>query len=143
MAGIRVNTGVKRIDVNDSGDYITLSLHDNAFLDRFFALYESMQQMAEESAEKEKAIREKHPDGGGEGFLRETFTLYADYSRRMWEEVDGLFGEGTCRKIFGNITPSFELYLDFFEQLTPYLKEFVQEKQQRLNKYSPERSGNV
>ena len=46
MAGIRVNTGVKRIEVNDDGDYITLSLSDNDFLNRFFALYENSQKMA-------------------------------------------------------------------------------------------------
>ena len=33
MAGIRVSTGEKHIEVNDNGDYITLNLNDNA-LDR-------------------------------------------------------------------------------------------------------------
>ena len=47
MAGIRVNTGVKRIEVNDDGDFITLSLHDNAFLEKFFSLYETLQKMAD------------------------------------------------------------------------------------------------
>ena len=58
MAGIRVNTGVKRIEVNDDGDYITLSLSDNDFLNRFFALYENSQKMANEFSSSEAQIRE-------------------------------------------------------------------------------------
>lgn len=139
MAGIRVNSGIKRIEVNDEGDYITLSLSDNAFLDRFFSLYENVQEMASESAAAGKEI------GGSDDNknLREVFRLYEEAGKKMCFEVDRLFGEGTCEKVFGSITPSIELYIDFFEQLTPYLHEFAQEKRQRLSKYSAERTGNV
>ena len=143
MNGIRVNTGVKRIEVNDDGDYITLNLSDNSFIDRFFALYQSIQRVAEDSAAKEAAIREKYKGGDEDGLLREAFALYKDSSRSMMEEVDKLFGGGTCKKVFGDITPGFELYIDFFEQLTPYLQTFAAEKAQRLSKYSADRTGNV
>lgn len=144
MSGIRVSTGVKRIEVNDDGDYITLSLNDNAFLDRFFSLYENMQKLADESTAKEKEIRAKYQDTADtDQLLRETFDLYKGAGVSMKAEVDNLFGEGTCRKVFGDITPSFELYLDFFEQLTPYLQDFAKEKAQRMSKYSAARTGNV
>ncbi|MCI8714317.1 MAG: hypothetical protein HFF66_00780 [Oscillospiraceae bacterium] len=144
MAGIRVNTGIKRIEVNDNGDYITLSLDDNAFLERFFALYENSQKLAEEAAGKENAIRQKYEDSGDQNtFLRETFSMYAEVSAAMMAEVDGLFGNGTCKKVFGGITPGFELYMDFFEQLRPYLEEFAKEKNQRMSRYSAARTGNV
>lgn len=144
MERIRVNTGVKRIEVNDHGDYITLSLNDNAFLERFFKLYENVQKLANESAAKEEDIQNRHKESGNkEARLRETFSLYAEVGDSMRAEVDGLFGEGTCKKVFGDIAPSFELYLDFFEQLTPYLQEFAKEKTQRMNKYSAKRTGNV
>lgn len=146
MSGIRVNTGVKRIEVNDDGDYITLSLNDNAFLDRFLSLYERIQNMADEYTGKENAVREKYADGAEssrDGLLRETFALYTEAGKTMKQEMDSLFGEGSCKKVFGDITPSFELYLDFFEQLTPYLQEFAKEKAQRMSKYSAGRTGNV
>ena len=63
MNGIRVNTGVKRIEVNDDGDYITLNLSDNDFIDRFFSLYKNIQKMAEESSAKEKDIRAQYSGG--------------------------------------------------------------------------------
>lgn len=144
MGGIRVNTGIKRIEVNDDGDYITLSLNDNAFLDRFFSLYERLKNMADESSAKEKAIHDKYMGRADEaGLIQETFGLYAEAGAAMKAEMDGLFGEGACRKVFGDITPAFELYLDFFEQLTPYLREFAEEKAQRMSKYSAGRTGNV
>ena len=144
MSGIRVNTGVKRIEVNDNGDFITLSLHDNAFLENFFSLYENLKKMAEESAQKETAIRERYKDSAdADGQLRETFSLYSEAGRSLTEEVDKLFGEGTCKKVFGDITPSFELFIEFFEQLTPYLQEFAKEKSRRISKYSAARTGNV
>jgi len=156
MAGIRVNTGVKRIDVNDNGDYITINLNDNTFLDRFFLMYENLVKMADESSAKESAVREKYKDyvgnkngGSGDverlpdGMIRDVLSLYKDASKTMMGEVDGLFGEGTCKKVFGDITPSFELYLEFFEQLTPYLQEFAKEKSRRISKYSAARTGNV
>lgn len=141
MAGIRVNSGIKKIEVNDNGDYITLSLSDNAFLERFFSLYENIQKMAEESAAAGKEINDKGMTDNSS--LREVFRLYDEAGEKMRSELDGLFGEGTCKKVFGDITPGLELYLDFFEQLTPYLQEFAQEKRQRLSKYSPQRTGNV
>lgn len=144
MAGIRVNTGVKRIEVNDNGDYITLSLNDNDFLSRFFALYENVQRMADESSAKEAAIKEKYERSGDKaGLMKESFALYSGFGQDMMSEIDGLFGDGTCKKVFGDITPTFDLYLDFFEQLTPYLNEFAKEKAQRMSKYSASRTGNV
>lgn len=150
--GIRVNTGVKRIEVNDDGDYITINLNDNSFLDRFFSMYENIMKMADESSAKEAAIREKYKDAaetenGSEkiqdGLLKDVFSLYKEGGKAMMAEVDGLFGPGTCKKVFGDITPSFELQLDFFDQLIPYLQEFAKEKVKRMKKYSAARTGNV
>ena len=36
MAGIRVSASIKKIEVNDQGDCITLNFSDNSFPDRFF-----------------------------------------------------------------------------------------------------------
>lgn len=144
MASIRVNTGVKRIEVNDNGDYITLSLNDNAFIDRFFALRENSQKIADEYTERQREIEKKYQGSQQEeAYTREVLALYSEAGQSMMSEVDGLFGEGTCKKVFGDIAPSLELYYDFFEQLTPYLKEFAKEKAERMSKYSANRTGNV
>ena len=146
MAVIRVSTGEKHIEVNDNGDYITLNLNDNAFLDRFFALHERIQGMVEELAGREAELRASARDAGAEGLdssRKEIFSLYKEAGGRIRAEVDTLFGEYTCQKVFGDITPSFELFFDFFEQLLPYLEEFAKEKAQRMRRYSAARTGNV
>ncbi len=53
-------------------------------------------------------------------------------------------GEGTCRKVFGDIVPSVDLYVDFINQLAPYFEKYGKERQKKLmQKYNPNRRGNV
>lgn len=142
MAGIRVNTGAKRIEVNDEGDYITLNFSDHSFPERFFAMLDKVQALAEEAAPQEREIRDRYEAGSVE-LLRALTSLDGDIHRTISAEVDGLFGPGTCRKVFGDIVPGVELYDDFFSQLMPYFEEFSRERVQRMSKYSAARTGNV
>ena len=142
MAGIRVNTGAKKIEVNDSGDYIVLNFGDHSFPERFFAMTDRIQAMAEESEPEEAEIRERYEAGSLE-LTRALTSLDCRIHERISAEVDGLFGEGTCRKVFGDIVPGIELYEDFFNQLMPYFQQFGEERAKRMSKYSAERTGNV
>ena len=56
-------------------------------------------------------------------------------------KVDALFGPDTCRKVFGNIVPGTDLLIQFFEALTPYFEEHARAQQEKLGKYSAERTG--
>lgn len=142
MSGIRVNNGAKKIEVNDSGDYIVLNFSDHSFPERFFAMTDRVQALAEEAEPREKEILERYGEGSVER-LRALTALDGEVHRKISAEVDGLFGEGTCRKVFGDIVPGVELYDDFFTQLMPYFKQFGQERANRLSKYDPARRGNV
>lgn len=142
MSGIRVDTGVKRIEVNDNGDYITLNLNDHDFPNRFFAMLDKVQEITTEMEPKEQEIRKTHEAGSME-LLRALSALDNDVHRAIAAEVDTLFDPDTCRKVFGDIVPGVELYDDFFQQLTPYIKEFGKERAKRLSKYSAARTGNV
>lgn len=142
MDRIRVNNGNKKIEVNDSGDYIVLPFSDHSFPERFFATLDRVQAMAEEAEPQEAKIRGKYEEGSIE-LIRALTALDCEIHRKVSAEIDGLFGEGTCRKVFGDIVPGVELYDDFFTQLTPYFKQFGVERAQRMSKYSPARRGNV
>ncbi|NCE65403.1 hypothetical protein D1159_12650 [Pseudoflavonifractor sp. 524-17] len=142
MAGIRVNTGAKRIEVNDNGDYITLNFGDQSFPDRFFTTMDKIQEFAKEADPQEKEIRAQH-EAGSESLNRALFALYKDVHLRISAEVDHLFGPDTCKKVFGDIVPGIELFDDFFTQLMPYFEEFSKERAQRMSKYSADRMGNV
>jgi len=142
MAGIRVNTGAKRIEVNDNGDYIVLNFGDHDFPNRFFALLDTVQEIAEKAAEKEKELKEKY-EGGSLEQQRVSFAFDCELHKEIAAEVDNVFGPDTCKKVFGDIVPGVELYDDFFHQLMPYFEQFGKERAQRMSKYSAARSGNV
>ncbi len=57
--------------------------------------------------------------------------------------LDGLFGEGCCRKVFiGVETPGIELIGDFFEAITPLMQKFADERRDRISlMYNGRRKG--
>jgi len=142
MAGIRVNRGDKKIEVNDNGDYIVLNLSDSSFPDRFFSMVDRVQERADAAGEKAKEIEAKY-EAGSEALIRATASLYRELHEGVMAEVDALFGQDTCKKVFGDIVPGIELFDDFFTQLMPYFEQFGKERAQRLSKYRADRTGNV
>lgn len=142
MAGIRVATGAKRIEVNDNGDYIVLDFSDNSFPDRFFSMVDRVQARADEAGPEAEQIDAQH-EKGSEGHARAAAALWRRVHESIMAEVDGFFGAGTCRKVFGDIVPGIELYDDFFHQLMPYFEQAGKERAQRMSKYSAARTGNV
>lgn len=142
MAGIRVNTGAKKIEVNDNGDYIVLNFGDNSLPDRFFAMVDRVQDRANKAVPEAEKIEAQH-EKGSEGYMRATAALWRSVHEDLMAEIDSFFGPGTCKKVFGDIVPGIELYDDFFTQLMPYFEEAGKERAQRMSKYSAARTGNV
>lgn len=142
MAGIRVSTSVKRIEVNDNGDCIELNFSDNSFPDRFFNMLENVQKRQEDIQAQDREIKEKF--GADEyAVLQHEAALFRQMHESIMKEVDELFGADTCRKVFGDIVPGIELFDDFFHQLIPYFEEYGKERAAKLSKYSADRTGNV
>lgn len=142
MAGIRVNTGAKKIEVNDQGDFIVLDLGDSSFPDRFFSMTDRVKAKADEAAAAAKELESRY-EPGSEPALRAAAALFRKLHEDVAAEVDAFFGPDTCKKVFGDIVPSIELFDDFFTQLMPYFEQFGKERAQRLSKYSAARTGNV
>lgn len=142
MAGIRVATGAKRVEVNDNGDYIVLDFGDNSFPDRFFAMVDRIQQRANEAVPEAEKIDSQYEKGSDE-YMRATAALWRRVHEDIMAEVDGFFGPGTCKKVFGDIVPGVELYDDFFNQLMPYFEEAGKERARRMSKYNAARTGNA
>ena len=144
MAGIRVDTGDRRIEVNDQGEVITLCFSDQGFPGRVFSMIERIQDMAREAEAQEAEIRARHSgDGDSFAYLKEAAQKNEEIHRAIMAQVDGVFGQGTCRKVFGEIVPDAALFQDFFDQLTPYFEKYGRERAEKLKKYSAARTGNV
>lgn len=140
---IRVDTGAKRIEVNDDGEYITLNFADQSFPMRF---YEMMDDFEKKRPEYERRAQELDQDESltQEERTRRGLGLNLEMHAYLKTQIDALFGPETCRKVFGDIVPGVDLYTEFLNQLTPYFEKYGKERQKKLEqKYSAARRGNV
>ena len=57
-------------------------------------------------------------------------------------QLDNLFGEGCCKKVFGDIVPTPYIMADFFDQMTPILNKYANDRQAKIaEKYNRNRTG--
>ena len=142
MDRIRINNGEKRIEVNDKGEYITLNFNDQSLLSRFVHLKENFEALGTRAETEIQRIAEEYPDGSDARMKAE-----AEYNEKIHSKimsgVDSVLGKDACRKIFGDILPSFEMYDELFDQLMPYFQKYAQERAEKMQKYSAARMGNV
>lgn len=80
--------------------------------------------------------RSRHPLAQAKRFERELNLYFRDM-------VDEVFGEGTCRKCYGDILPSLEMHIQLFDALKPYFEEEAQRRRQKMNRYNAGRTGNA
>lgn len=130
---IRVSSGVKKIEVNDAGEYITLPVSDDSFVVQFYKILDRIQTAAQ-------SIPQEGPDIAGN---METVEKIVSLERELKEEVDRLFGEETCRKVFGDILPSVDLFVEFFGSLIPFIEAHRQDRMKKMSKYDAGRTGSV
>lgn len=129
---IRINSGVKKIEVNDDGEFILLPVSDDGFVLSFYRLMEDIQK-------------------SGESVSRDIVDVPAvdqvekivETEREIKAKVDTLFGDGTCKKVFGDILPSMDLFVEFFGSLVPFLEEYKNERAAKMGKYNAERTGSA
>lgn len=130
MNQIRVNSGIT-VEVNDNGDTIVVNAEDQYFIEKFLGLNDKLENIANTDA---KELENKSE--------REQLEFVILKTKEIMSEIDGLFGEDACRKVFGNIIPSPYLIADFFEQLTPIAEQYMDERQKKISKkYNRTRKG--
>lgn len=131
MNQIRVNSGIV-VEVNDNGETITVNAEDQNFIDKFFDLRERLDTLAGKMGSSDVQNQ-------GE---REQLRTLIDGTKEIMADIDQLFGENACRKVFGDIIPNPYLIADFFEQLTPIARQYMDERQKKIDaKYNRNRKG--
>lgn len=140
MEKIRLQRNIKRIEVNDDGEFITLDFDD---LNLPYRYYGMIRRFEKDRAEFAAKLAEKLKDGSPEENNDELINAERELNIYLRDAVDKVFGEGTCRKVYGDILPSVEMHLQFFEALRPYFEEEGKRRQSRMNKYSARRMGNA
>lgn len=147
MDSLRIDNGLKKIEVNDAGEYIEFSVVDSGF---FRAFFELLQWFDEQEARKEiKEMEEQgdkvvSDDGNKINYdaANSVLDIREKISKEACEKIDNIFGAESSRKIFGSITPDMYMVADFFEQITPFIEKYAKERNQSINKkYSKSRKG--
>lgn len=140
MDKIRIQRNVKRIEVNDNGDILELDFDDLNLPYNFYAM---MKKFETDRVEFTKALAEKIKGKSD----KETVDAFVEAERElniyMRDAIDKVFGEGTCRKVYGDILPSVEMHMQFFDALRPYFEEEAKRRQAKMNKYSARRMGDA
>ncbi len=138
MEKIRIARNVKRIEVNDNGEFIELDFDDLNLPYRYYAM---LKRFEKDRAEFSRELSEKLKGKTAAESTEELVEAERGLNMYFRDAIDEVFGEGTCRKVYGDILPSIEMHLQFFDALRPYFEEEAQRRQQKMNRYSAKRRG--
>lgn len=134
-----------KVYVGSGDDHIVVSGNDISIIDRFLAAGDELEALGAELDRKEAEI--------GEGGHKEEMELHREFSERAAGIMDGVFGEGTTCKFFGdvyeaipNFQPDLECFLDFWDSLIPVIERLSEHKvrlerlasKKRMSKYQPQ-----
>jgi len=146
---IKVDNGIRKIGVNDNGDYIEISVNDRGLHSRFAEMMDWFDKQQEIIANKGKELTKKHgssplisEDEEGEvkintSAIVDVTNVETDHYKECCEKIDEVFGEGTCKKVFGDVIPDDVLIVEFFEQITPVLQKLAEERGEKIgNRYT-------
>lgn len=131
MNEIRVNSGIV-VNVNDNGDTITINVEDQSFIDKLFGFYNRIDSVANEMNTPEM-------EGKSE---REQLDSVIEKTKEIMKDIDGMFGDNACKKVFGDIIPSPYLIADFLDQLVPIANQYMDERKKKIaERYNRKRKG--
>lgn len=140
MEKIRIQRNVKQIEVNDNGDFITLDFDD---LNLPYRYYGMLKRFEKDRARFTNELAQKLKGKPSSICTEELVNAERELNIYFRNAVDEVFGEGTCRKVYGDILPSLEMHMQFFDLLRPYFEEEAKRRQERMSKYSARRMGNA
>lgn len=138
MDKITLNSGLKRIEVNENGDCITFDARDQGFMDRIMNLMKEFYSKKAEYDEKIEKIQEMPGDTEEQQIARASAALEfnSDVCGWMKEQINAVFQDDVSGKVFGNITPTGEAWAEFLYQLTPIVQTAKAEQSEKVRKYT-------
>lgn len=129
--------GIKRIQVNEQGDYIELDLLD---IELPFKVDNTRKELIRQTnifKNRCKALEKQYKDN--QDLLRiNQYKAEVDFCKVCRKIIDGLLGENASQKIFGD-TNRYGMFDDYFEQLAEHLDSLAIDvqtiKEELMKKY--------
>ena len=128
--------------VFDNGSCIYVSGNDVSIIGRFFKAGDELEELGKEE--------DKIKDEYGENDYEEAVEMRMNISKRASEIMDGVFGEGTTDKYFGDVreliptfVPDVECFLGYWDSFIPLIERMMGHKEKlaskkRMAKYQPQ-----
>lgn len=141
---IRVQQADKlKIEVNDDGDFIEISVGDKSLQKRLAGFVQKMKELQKEAVAKEQEIKKITAENYSEDEVIALLQYDAELSETLAQEIDKVFGVGTSDKVFGVGTlPTLDSVSDFLNQLLPIIQEAMARRKEKINsKYGAHRRG--
>jgi len=136
-----VDSGVKRLQVNHAGGYIEINLGDQQLGAKYKAFGDQIKEIGREMTDLQR-VNAHAPGDSEDEKKRKNAALDAGnlaLCKQMMAAFDATFGEGACKKVFGDIVPGVYAFLDFFEKFVPIfnvlLAEYKADRESRFGKY--------
>lgn len=141
---IRVSRADKlKIEVNDDGEYIEISVGDKSLQKRLADFVQKMRELQNDAVAKEQEIKKITAENYNEDDVIALLQYDAKLSETLAQEIDKVFGVGTSDKVFGvGALPTLDSVTDFLNQLLPIVQEAIARRKKNINnKYGTHRRG--
>lgn len=139
---------IDEITLNKHGDKIQISADDATLFDRFANGYDKIVKMADEMPGKMETV-EKEFDGKEDSDIAAAVSMSrvrVDFCKKSIGIIDEIFGEGTAKKSFRDgyeaipdFLPDEDMFIAFFEKMTPIMEDIFNRKMERQEKASKAR----
>ncbi len=143
MDKITLQSGIKRIQVNESGDCITFDARDQGFTERFMKLLKDFSDKKAEYDSKITNIQSMPCDTEEQQIAKAATALEFNSAVCSWmtEKINAVFLDDVKQKVFGDITPTGEAWAEFMYQLAPIVQKAKVEQSERVRKYTAKYTG--
>ena len=151
MEEIKLSTGIKKIAIKDEeGEVVTVlsvNVADAGTADKFARIINELNGIygrCEEEADQWKkdheavAVTEENKIP----LILEVNRIRVKYLNQIINSIDELFGEGTIKKIYGEIVPDENALMEFIEQIIPVMSSLFNKRfEQTKKRYNSGRKG--
>jgi hypothetical protein len=130
MDSIRIETGIKRIAINDDPErVIEFNPTDVLFAEKFYNLIRAVEKKEVEYLQRANEVvnNQSVDDNGIPENLESGISLLREVCEFVRGEIDKVFGSGTSQKAFGD-TYSFDVFEQFLDGITPFIKSSRSQK---------------
>jgi len=134
MENIRIDTGTKRIQINDGPEFIEFDPTDVDFAEKFYDLVIDFENKQVEYTQRADNLKTAEKDE--QTILAntaETISLVKEICEYMNGQIDKVFGENTSKKCFGS-HQSLVQYIQFFQGIVPIISTV---RDVKITKYLP------